>query len=272
MNELTSCSNGRSGERARSHAAWWGDRAAPTMLVSAPTSLSAALFDIDGTLFNSVALHFKVFQELLLEENYDGGRMIDDSFFKARISGRQNALICSDLFPGWTLEEGEAFASKKEARFREMAAAQLPALMTPGLRELLAQLDAAGVRCAAVTNAPRANAELMISAIGSVAGRTNALEFFEPLIIGDECVHAKPHPEPYLAACRAIDVDPERCVAFEDSVSGATAAVAAGVRTIGITSTHSPEELVKNAGCSLTIQDFEDEALAKELERWSCDP
>ena len=70
-----------------------------------------------------------------------------------------------------------------QARFRELAAARLPSLVTPGLERLLARLDAAGVPYAAVTNAPRANAELMLDAIG----RRHA---FSPLVIGDECTAA----------------------------------------------------------------------------------
>ncbi|EOD39073.1 hypothetical protein EMIHUDRAFT_56982, partial [Emiliania huxleyi CCMP1516] len=120
-----------------------------------------------------------------------------------------------------------------------------------------------GVRCAAVTNAPRANAELMLGAIGAVAGK-ESLSFFSPLIIGDECSHAKPHPEPYLAAMRLLGVEAENCLAFEDSPSGAAAAVAAGTQTVGITSTQTAEKL-EEAGCSIAIRDFEDPGLAALL-------
>ena len=178
-----------------------------------------------------------------------------------------NTVAAGDLFPGWTAAEGEAFAVRKEARFRERAASQLASLTTPGLQELCARLSAAGVRCAAVTNAPRANAELMLHSLGTIAG-VPAIEHFSPLVIGDECVHAKPHPEPYLAAMRALGVRPESCLAFEDSPSGASAAVCAGVRTIGILSTQ-PASVLTQAGCSLLVRDFADAALAQELSTWA---
>jgi len=183
-------------------------------------------------------------------------------------SGKQNKFICEDLFPHWSAAEGEAFAAKKEQRFRDLAASQLPSLVTPGLHRLCGELTAAGVRVAAVTNAPRANAELMLGAAGTVAGKP-PLDFFTPLIIGDECSQAKPHPEPYLAAMRQLGVSSEHCLAFEDSPSGAAAAVAAGVVTIGITSTQTTEVLIGQAGCSLAIADFEDAALERLLrEDW----
>ena len=222
--------------------------------------LSAILFDIDGTLFNSDDLHLKAFQDLLMEYNYDGGKMITEAFFMKMISGRQNSQIVADLFPDMDASAGAAFSERKEARFRELAGELLPSLATPGLNGLLGRCEAAGVRCAAVTNAPRANAELMLGAIGR-------LGWFQPLIIGDECSAGKPDPEPYLRAMRELGVTADECIAFEDSTSGATAAVAARVKTIGITTTQSAEKL-QEAGCSFSIQDFESEALQRELNGW----
>lgn len=194
---------------------------------------------------------------MLQEYGFNDGEPISETFFMKSISGRQNSQIVADLFPQMSVEEGAAFSDRKEARFRELAAESLPSLATPGLEDLLNRLEAAGVRCAAVTNAPRANAELMLGAIGR-------LGWFKPLIIGDECTAGKPDPEPYLRAMRELDVDAETCLAFEDSESGAAAAVAAGVRTYGITTTQTTRKLLA-AGCALTINDFKDGALNREL-------
>ena len=166
----------------------------------ATARLVAVLFDIDGTLFNSDSIHLSVFQELLAQEGFDEGRKISEDFFMERISGRSNQMITSDLFPSWDENERTAFVERKEARFRQQAAERLASLATPGLQRLLDTLQSEGVACSAVTNAPRANAELMLGAIGRQS-------FFRPLIIGDECSAAKPHPEPYLAAMRALGVD-----------------------------------------------------------------
>jgi len=227
------------------------------------STLKAVLFDIDGTLFNSDEIHLAVFQEMLQAQGFNGGDRIDKRFFLERISGRQNARIVADLFPEWGVEEGSAFSERKEARFRELAVDRLAELITPGLPTFLDFLAARGVACAAVTNAPRPNALLMLRAIGRD-------DFFHPLVIGDECSNAKPHPEPYLAAMRVLGVDPESCLAFEDSPSGARAAVGAGVRTLGITSTQ-PEAALAEAGCAVMISDFESAQLWQELRRWQLD-
>ena len=72
------------------------------------------------------------------------------------------------------------------------------------------------------------------------------------------------------AACRALGVKPEECIAVEDSPSGAAAAVASGARTIGITSTQS-DAVLNDAGCHLLVRDFKDARLWSELqESWAC--
>lgn len=68
-----------------------------------------------------------------------------------------------------------------------------------GLDKLRKWIEERGLRRAAVTNAPRLNAELMISTLG-------LSDFFEYVILGDECEHAKPFPDPYLKALELLKV------------------------------------------------------------------
>ena len=57
----------------------------------------------------------------------------------------------------------------------------------------------------------------MQRSIDGIAGRRDGLDFFWPLIIGEECEHGKPWPDPYLAAMKALGVDAASCIAFEVS-------------------------------------------------------
>lgn len=77
-----------------------------------------------------------------------------------------------------------------------------------GLLKLRKWIEDRGLKRAAVTNAPRANAELMISTLG-------LSDFFEALILGDECEHAKPHPQPYLKALEILKVSKDHTMIFE---------------------------------------------------------
>src|SRR5690606_16488448 len=101
----------------------------------------------------------------------------------------------------------------------------------PGARELLSELREAGVPTALVTMSIRRMAEHVASVIPFAA--------FDAVIAGDDGGHAKPHPEPYLRGAAALGVAAEDCVAFEDSTTGLSAAVASGAVSIGVP-LHSP--------------------------------
>jgi HAD superfamily hydrolase (TIGR01509 family) len=93
-----------------------------------------------------------------------------------------------------------------------------------GARELLASLRAAAVPCALVTMSYARLAEPILAALPSGT--------FDAVVTGEVVDHGKPHPEPYLAAARRLDVLAAECVAIEDSDTGATSAVAAGCRVL----------------------------------------
>jgi HAD superfamily hydrolase (TIGR01509 family) len=86
----------------------------------------------------------------------------------------------------------------------------------PGLTEFLAWLESRSLRKAAVTNAPRGNTELMLSAL-------QLDTYFEAVVLGEECVRAKPHPDPYLQALEVLGLQPHEAVVIEDSPAGEAA-------------------------------------------------
>ncbi|CAJ1356707.1 unnamed protein product [Effrenium voratum] len=224
-----------------------------------PLHCEALLFDIDGTLADTDPVHFQTFVDVLKEEGFNSGVPIDEDFFKQRIAGRQNRQICADLFPEWSVERADAFSNHKEATFRARAAEQLQPMT--GLDLVRDWCDERALRKIAVTNAPRLNAEFILDCIGYQS-------WFPDLVIGDECERGKPDPCPYLTGMQRLGVRPERCIAFEDSPSGAASSVAAGVFTVGILTSQAPEKL-QAAGCALLVSSFKDERLWKLLSQIS---
>lgn len=96
----------------------------------------------------------------------------------------------------------------------------------PGARELLAALREAGVPTALVTMSVGRMARQVAELIDFPA--------FDTIVAGDMVTHCKPHPEAYLQAAATLGVDPEHCVAIEDSAPGIAAAVAAGTIAIAV--------------------------------------
>jgi HAD superfamily hydrolase (TIGR01509 family) len=96
----------------------------------------------------------------------------------------------------------------------------------PGVVALLAEQRRAGVPAALVTMSYRRLADAVVDALP--AGT------FDAVVVGDEVTNGKPHPEPYLTAAALVGADPTRCVAIEDSSTGATSAQAAGCPVLAV--------------------------------------
>lgn len=209
--------------------------------------LAAILFDLDGTLVNTDPLHFQAWQEMLLAQGIE----IDTAFYQTRISGRLNPIIIQDILPHLTLEEGEKFAEDKEARFRELAPSLKP---LAGLEKILEWTKEQGLKTGLVTNAPRKNVDFMIEIL-------ELAEIFDSVFVAEEDVtEGKPDPAIYKLALERFNISPASALAFEDSPSGIRSAVGAGIRTIGIASTHDPQRLY-NLGAFKVIPDFTDLSL-----------
>ncbi|XP_022155545.1 haloacid dehalogenase-like hydrolase domain-containing protein Sgpp isoform X2 [Momordica charantia] len=223
--------------------------------LTALAPVQAVLFDVDGTLCDSDPLHYHAFREMLQEIGFNGGVPIDEEFFIKNVAGKHNDDIARAIFPD-DFERGLKFCDEKEAMFRRLVTEQLKPVS--GLYKVKKWIEDNGLKRAAVTNAPRPNAELMISMLG-------LSDFFEAIIIGDECEHAKPHPDPYLRALELLKVSKDHTFIFEDSVSGIKAGVAAGMPVVGI-STRNPEHLLMQAKPALLIKDYDDSKLWAALD------
>ncbi|OLF53024.1 HAD family hydrolase [Pseudomonas chlororaphis] len=215
--------------------------------------LTALLFDLDGTLTDTDQLHLLALQQLLLEED---GRVFTQEEFEAHVSGQANANMCRYLFPERSLAEHEAFADRKEARFRQLSPQLTP---LPGLLRLLDFARANEIGVCVVTNAPRANAEHMLHVLG-------LRERFATVLVAEELPRAKPDPLPYLTGLECLGARAAAGIAFEDSIPGLTAAVGSGAFTVGLATSQRPEALLA-AGADLVIEDFNDPRLWAVIER-----
>jgi beta-phosphoglucomutase len=208
--------------------------------------LSAILFDLDGTLVNTEPLHYKAWYETFLTY----GLEIDEEFYTKYVTGGFNSQVIENIFPYMPHEERENFAEKKENCFRQLAVEIKP---IDGLCELLTWVEKFELKRAVVTNAPRKNALLMLEILGLE-------KFFDVVVLGEEALAAKPDPAPYRLALDCLGMIPESTIAFEDSFTGISSSVGAGIYTIGVASTQSPDYLCK-AGAKISISDFNSKLL-----------
>ncbi|MCO7519060.1 MULTISPECIES: HAD-IA family hydrolase [unclassified Pseudomonas] len=209
--------------------------------------LTALLFDLDGTLTDTDTLHLQAFRQLLHEHD---GRQLTQEQFDTQVSGRSNGLLFAELFPALDAAQCLALAERKEALFRQLSPHLEP---MPGLLRLLDFAQRQGIGMCVVTNAPRLNAEHMLGAMGLG-------ERFEHVLVADELARPKPDPLPYLTGLQCLAAQAGQALAFEDSLPGVEAAVAAGIFTVGLATTQ-PEQRLLEAGAQLVIADYDDPRL-----------
>ena len=212
-----------------------------------PVPGAALLFDIDGTLADTDPLHLEAFNRTFGPY----GHRFDKARFSLELQGLANEAIARRFVPHLSAADGMAVMRGKEVTFRELAKTSIHAV--PGLFALLDLADAAGLPMAAVTNAPRANADLILDGLG-IRHR------FRAVVIGEELAHGKPHPLPYLEGLRLLGARAEASVAFEDSRTGIASATAAGLATVGIRTSLPHAELVA-AGATLSAAGYDEPAL-----------
>ncbi len=208
--------------------------------------LKALLFDLDGTLSNTDAVHFSTWIEVLRPYGIEVTREL----YEERLSGRMDEDGVRDLLPDLSEEETNRLLEFEELRARQRASELGP---LPGLRGLLEQGRRREVSLALVTNSTDEDAGEVLQPLGLNGA-------FDPIIYPKDTDEDKPAAVPYEEALERLGVSPEEAVAFEDSVTGAKAAVAAGITTVGIASSNTPEELL-DTGVELVVGDFMDPAL-----------
>ncbi|MBV9289812.1 MAG: HAD-IA family hydrolase [Hyphomicrobiales bacterium] len=204
---------------------------------------AALLFDLDGTLVDSDARHMAAFQRILAPY----GVALDQALYNRSIHGSSNELIGNTFLPHLSPEDRRRTLEAKEAEYRA-GLAGIEAIA--GVAALLDYAEERGIKSAVVTNAPRANAEAVLAALGLAAR-------LETIVVGSELERSKPDPLPYLTALALTGAAAARSVAFEDSAPGVRAAAAAGLAVVGLTTTLAARALVA-AGALFATADFTD--------------
>ena len=215
--------------------------------------VEALIFDMDGTMIDSMPWHAKAWVEFALRR----GMTVDVPDLMRRTTGR-NAFECACELMGRevSVQEADAITHEKESIYREMFGAAFTEVA--GFRAFAAQATARGLKVAVGTAGDRHNIEFVMSRL-----QMNPL----PLAIvgGDEGLPGKPQPAIFLEAARRIGVAPERCIVFEDAPFGIEAARRGGMRAVAVCTTHTPDELA-GPHVIAAVRDYEALAHSKFLE------
>ena len=184
-------------------------------------SFHGILFDMDGLLLDSERLSYESFCSTALA--YDISVAMEDYRLMIGLNHVTGLGILNDILPNSI--DPAAFKNDWLLAYRALFNDDVP--VKDGAYQLLANLHMINMPVAVATSSSGSRARLTLEKAG-------LWKFIQHLTGGDEVPNGKPAPDVYLDAAAKLGINPEDCVAFEDSENGANAAIAAGIPVIQI--------------------------------------
>ena len=200
----------------------------------------AVIFDMDGVIVDNMQYHKQAWERFLKKYAPEIELQEFTRHFGKTNKDLFKIIFQKDISP----EEEVRLGEEKEALYRDLYAEFIEPVN--GLSDFLRILKKNHVKTAVATASPETNVDFVFKNIG-------LLEYFDAVIDASDAKKGKPDPEIYLKAAHLIDYPPESCLVFEDSFPGIQAAINAGMKVIGVTTSHPPE-ILRNT--ELTITDF----------------
>ncbi|MGD2181539.1 HAD family phosphatase [Lusitaniella coriacea LEGE 07167] len=225
-----------------------------------PMTLKAVLFDFNGIIINDEAIHEALVGEILLGENL----RVRDRDYKEVCLGRSDRACLTKLLAlhGRVVNEAtltQLISLKSRAYHQKLEA--LETLPIYPIQEVLMQFQDLGVAMGIVTGAIRSEVEWILE-------RAGLASYFSVLVAGDDIRRSKPDPYGYLLAVErlnqqnsTLNLQPNHCLAIEDTPAGIQAAKKAGMQVVGVANTYPFHMLQRQA--DWTVDDLSE----LELER-----
>ena len=185
---------------------------------------------MDGLLFDSESLYREIFCELLEESGREHGEARFPEL--VGLGWKETCHRLETWYPG--IDAAGFVADWKRLVHPDQG--RMPRCKT-GVNALLDLLDDLGIARAIATGSQRSVASAYLAHHGLT-------DRFEAVIASEDCAKGKPHPEPFQRAAAAIGIEPERCLALEDSRNGIRSAHAAGTLPVMVPDMVEPDDAI----------------------------
>lgn len=192
--------------------------------------LRGCIFDLDGVIVDTAKYHFMAWRRLAKDLGFEF-TVEDNEALKgvSRMTSLEILLRTGDVTV--SDNEKEVLAARKNGWYVEFISGMTPDEILPGSVRLLKSLRKAGIMTA-IGSASR-NA-------GTILDRIELREMFDVIVDGNKIQKAKPDPEVFLKGAEEMNLPPSSCIVFEDAQAGIEAAIAGGMKCVGV---GSPELL-----------------------------
>jgi len=205
--------------------------------------MRGAIFDMDGTMVDNMMVHHRAWQRVLEEH----GLPLDLEEVRQKIHGINEEILERLFGDKYTPEERSKISWQKESMYREIFLKDLR--LIDGCGDFIQSLHQQQVPMVVASAAPPENVDFVLDNL-------DIRHYFKATFHSKSVSFGKPHPEIFLKACAAINLEPADCVVFEDSPTGAKASANAGCQTVIITTTHEPAEFAGIKGIIDFIDDY----------------
>ena len=186
--------------------------------------IQAVIFDLDGVLVDTAHYHFIAWKRLAEELGINFTERENESL-KGVSRMRSLEIILQHGNLRLPTEEMEILATKKNSWFVEYIHTMKPTEIFPGVKELLQNLRAGGLKVGLASSSKNADAVLNLLDIKN---------YFDTIVDGTMITHTKPDPEIFLLAAKRLSIPANQCLIFEDAEAGVEAALAAGMKCVGV--------------------------------------
>jgi beta-phosphoglucomutase len=190
--------------------------------VVSTTDIQGFIFDVDGVLTDTAEYHYQAWQRLADEEGLPFDRQANEAL---RGVSRRESLMHIICIRQYSEADLQKMMERKNHYYVKSIATITPKDLFPGAVELLTELRQAGIKIAIGSASKNARTVIEKLGIGNLV---------DAIADGDSVELPKPAPDLFLHAAQQIGLTPDRCVVVEDATVGVQAAIAAGMRSIGI--------------------------------------
>ncbi len=194
--------------------------------------LKGAIFDMDGTLFDTEKLYRRAWLEVASEFGEEKNYELPTAISGTNL-GEESYKVIRRFYPN---VDAPAYLARVLVEVRKASESELE--LMAGVEDILKFFQAKGIPMAVASSAPVAVIEKNLT-------RANLRDYFKVLVGGDRVKNGKPAPDIFLLAAKELNLAPSDCYVFEDSLNGIRSGAAAGCAAIMIPDTVQPTEEIK---------------------------